>query len=168
MLSSWKGYWRPSPSNRAAYRHYQKNAVRNLGEQPVHPSCHPELWRRTTVTRPLLAAAHGAGHCSLFRQHYACELRHAHQRLRRDFSPRSRMICPANQHLRHAKESQAIEQLFTFVCANKNDTAIVKLLDRTYRAATSGAYFKISNYWAGLAAAVENNRAASGGKGLAR
>jgi len=90
------------------------------------------------------------------------------QILRHDFDGGRRMICPANQHLRYAKESKALEGLFQFVCNNRDDPGIRHLLAKARQAATSGAYAKTQHYIARLRDQRDFSRNARGGLGLAR
>lgn len=86
--------------------------------------------------------------------------------VRRDFEGGGRMICPANQHLRAAKDYRAIEDLFAFVYDHNAEPPIHRLLAKARQEATNGAYFRQSGYWEGLAEAVHRNKDARGGQGL--
>ena len=90
----------------------------------------------------------------------------ARRLLRTDFDDSTRMICPANQHLRYAKENKIIERIYGLVLDRQETPPIRTLLQYAKHTATVGSYLKTGNFWRVVRDSLEKEKNARGGAGL--
>jgi len=86
--------------------------------------------------------------------------------LRRNFDSGDRMICPANQYFRYAKDHQQLERIFHFV-TKYHDTPVMAELLKDARTVALKAIVSAEYYhWHFKGEALYSNKKARGGKGL--